>query len=881
MSERVPRFARWVIRFSSWVVPAYRRAGWRRQWIAEVEHRCAGRATARQVGTFALGSLSHALFVRKEEMTMRGWAADLKQSIRALFRNPGFTVLTVATLGVGIGSAAGVFSIVETMLLRPLPMDGADQLVRIFSTNPSRGSDRFSVSHPDYADFMARSDLFSTSSFYMSGSRDLSGEGDPERIRIENVGTMFFQTLASGFVIGRGLSLDDHRADAERAVVLAEPFWARRFGSDSTVVGRAIRLDGVPHTVVGVVRDGESWPTNTQAWIPLQWGASVPEYADARSNHTWQVIARLQPDIRARYASEQVRALASTIYSGEGIDERNAGTEAIVVPLGASDTGGETAGIFGVLGVAVFLVLLIACLNASGLLLTRAWGRARELSLRAALGAGRVRLGAILLGESLILALAGGALGLGLAHWGLLRVVRTLPTGGPDLTRLELNSTVAWAAVGISVVAALLAGLVPAVRVSRVSVSESLKESATHSSQGRGGSLLRRGLVVTELALSLALLVGAGLTVRGFQKQIETDPGFDPSNLLTFTVRLPSARYEDEALTDAYYRDAVDALQRHPSVVSATTTSRLPLGAGGFGLYRSFIFDGAPSPPEGTEFGAAWVEIDADYFPTLGVEPVEGRSFLADDRAGGPLVAIVNQRLARQMSPDASIVGRRIRSFYDENMARTVVGVVTDIQFDGLSREQREALVFVPRGQAPRTSMAFMVRVTDSPAAVAGELRSIMADLDPDVALDAMQSLREAHGADLAGVRFLTLLFATFGAVALVLAVSGVYGLVSYSVSQRTREIGIRMAIGASADSVRSAVLREGLLLAAVGLSVGLLIAYGFSRLLAAALFGIMELDPVTFVGVVAALAGAVVAASWVPAVRATRVDPVEALRSE
>jgi len=812
---------------------------------------------------------------------MRGWVADLKQSIRALLRNPGFTALTVSTLAVGIGSAAGVFSLVETMLLRQLPMEGADRLVRLYSTNPSRGAGRFSVSFPDYADFTARSDLFSGSTLYMAGSRDLSGGGEPERVRIVTVHTQFFQTLASGFVVGRGLSDDDHAVDAERTVVLAEPFWARRFGSDSTVVGRTIRLDGVQHTVVGVVRDGESWPADAQAWIPLLWGNSAPEYADSRSNHTWQVVARLQPDIDARHASEQVRALSARIYSGPEIHEREVGMEAIVLPLNSSDSGGESAGIFGVMGTAVFLVLLIACLNASGLLLTRSWGRARELSLRAALGAGRVRLGAILLGESLILALVGGALGLGLAHVGLRQAVRSLPVGGPDLTGLEVNATVAWAAVGISVVAALLAGLIPAVRASRVSVSESLKEGATHASQGRSGSLLRKGLVVTELALSLALLMGAGLTVRGFQQQIESDPGFDASDMLTFTVRLPAARYGDASLIDAYYREAVDALERHPSVVSATSTSRLPLGAGGFGLFRSFIFDGATAPPEGAEFGAAWVEVDAGYFQTLGVEPLEGRTFASDDRAGGPLVAIVNQRLARQMSPDETIVGRRILSFYDEKAARTVVGVIPDLQFDGLSRDQREALVLVPSAQAPRTAMAFMVRVSDSRAAVAGELRAIMAELDPDVALNAMQSLREAHGADLAGVRFLTILFATFGAVAFVLAVSGVYGLVSYSVSQRTQEIGIRMAMGASATAVRAGVLREGVVLAVVGLSAGSLIAYGFSRVLAAVFFGLMELDPVFFAGVVLALGCAVVVASWVPAVVATRVDPVEALRSE
>jgi predicted permease len=379
----------------------------------------------------------------------------------------------------------------------------------------------------------------------------------------------------------------------------------------------------------------------------------------------------------------------------------------------------------------------------------------------------------------------------------------------------------------------------------------------------------------------LALLVSAGLTIRGFQRLIGADPGFDPSNILTFTVRLPTARYGEEALVEAYYRDALTALERHPGVVAATSTSRLPLGAGGFGLTRSFVLDGAPPPPEGDAYAAAWVEVDPEYFRTLAIQPVVGRGFRQDDRADAPLVAIVNQRLARQMSPDESIVGRRVRADFDEDLPRTVVGVVGDLQFRSMVRGSREALVLVPRSQAVRRSMAFMVRTQGEPTALIPEFRQVMAGVDADVALDAMRSLRDAHSADLAGVRFLTALFTTFGVLALLLAVSGVYGLVSYSVSQRTQEIGIRMAMGASSTSVRRQVLAEAATLAAIGLATGVAIAYGFSRLLTAAFFGLAEMEIATFAAVALLLGGSVVAASWVPAMRATRVDPVEALRSE
>ena len=881
MSERVPRVARWILACAGLLVPGYRREAWRRQWIAELEHRYASGGEGRPVVRFAFGSLAHALYLRREEMTMRGWWGDLTQSVRALARTPGFTLLTVATLAVGIGTTVGVFSIVEAVMLRPLPMEGGERLVRIFSTNVSRGSDRFSVSYPDYVDFAARTDLFESSSLYVARAGDLSGAGNPERVRITAVSGEYFQTLRSAFLLGRAFSADDQRSSAEATVVLAESFWERRFASDSTVLGRAIKLDGVPHVVVGVLRDAQGWPAATQVWTPLQWGSSVPDYAGERSNHGWQVVARLRPDVGVRHASEQIGSLARRIYGAPGIIEQEVGTGAIVVAMSSSESGAERAAIFGVMGVAVLLVLLIACLNASGLLLTRAWGRARELSLRAALGASRIRLAAIVLTESLLLALGGGVVGLGLAHLALRQVVRSLPVTGPDLMRIELNGSVAGVALLISVAASVLAGLIPAVRASRSSVAESLKEGGAHASQGRAGSHLRRSLVVAEVALSLALLVSAGLSVRAFQRQVGTDPGFDPSNLLSFTVQLPAARYGEPALVEEFYDDAVTALQRGPGVLAATSTSRLPLGAGGYGLFRSFILEGAAPPPEGSDFGASWVEVDADYFRTMGIVPLEGRGFTRSDRSDAPPVAIVSRSLSRQMSPDGSIVGRQMRTLYDEILPRTVVGVIDDIQFRSLTSGRDEALVLVPRSQAARASMGFLVRTVGDPSSVMSEVRRVMAGLDSDIALDAMQSLRDAHGAELVGVRFLTVLFSTFGALALLLAVSGVYGLVSYSVAHRSQEIGIRMAMGASASAVRMSVLREGAMLAAIGLAIGVVIAYGFSRLLAAAVFGLMEIDPVTFLGVSLLLGMSVLAASWIPAVRATRIDPAKALQSD
>jgi predicted permease len=783
----------------------------------------------------------------------------------------------VATLGVGIGVALTVFGMAEAVLLRPLPVPEGDRLVQLYSSNPSKGFDRFSVSYPDFEDLAKRTDLFESASFWWNRQVDLSGADDPERVVVSEVQRGFFETLRSRALLGRLLVDDDQRPGASGTVVLSAEFWRRRFGSDSSVVGRTIRLDGLPYTVVGVIADGQEWPGSSQVWVPLRLGDGPPP-APSRTNHTWQVVARLAPGVTVPVASARVRELARAIYA-QPEDARDAGTEALVVPLRPF---GEERGpqLFTVLGAAVFFVLLIASLNQSGLLLTHALGRARELSLRSALGAGRTRIVSLLLGESLVLAAIGGVIGLALAMVVAPRLLSLAPAEIRDMVHLQLNTAMVTAALLVVVLASVLAGLLPALRGSRPAVAEALKEGGTQSSQGRAGRRIRRVLVVAELTLAVVLLAAAGLTIRSFRTQLSADPGFRADHLLAFSVRLPAARYGDAAARTDFYERARRRLAAIPGVQSVAATSRIPVGGPGLSLYRVFLFEGRPEPPAGPEYGASWIEVSPQFFATLGVTPLRGRTFTAEDRAGSVPVMILNATLAREMAEEGNLLGRRIRSWRDENVLREVVGVVPDIQLAGIAGRP-EPTVFVPAAQSVRSSLAFLVRTVPEPLTLASEVRSAMREIDPDVALHRLETLDETHRADLAPVRFIMTLFATFGAIALLLALSGVYGLMALSVSQRTQEIGIRMAMGASVGSVRRRVLGEAATLTAVGLGIGLLLALAFSRVLSFALFGLGWFDPRTLAATAALLAGTALLAAWLPARRATRISAIDALRVE
>jgi predicted permease len=872
----LPWAVRAILALAGRLVPAGRRHTWRSQWLGDLEH--ARRAGGRP-SSVALGAFAHAFYLRREEGMMRGFLGDVRQSVRSLARRPGFSVLTVLTLAVGIGTATAMYSLAEVMLFRTLPIPGSEGLVRIHATLPARGWTQSSVSYPDFVDYSARTDLFTSASFYADAERDLSGVGDPQRLLVARVHRGFFETVGATTVIGRSLDDGDQRPGADPTVVLSEALWRSRFGGGSDVLGATVRLDGVPHTVVGVVRSGHEVPVMSQAWIPLQFGDVPPAWADDRSNHSWQAIARLAPGVGVESASEQLRTMARAQYV-DARDERDRGMEAEVSPLRAGKVNSAEQNIFLLMGMAVSFVLLIASLNASGLIMTHLSARSRELSLRTALGAGRGRIVGQLLMESVTLAAAAGVVGTVMAVVGVRGLVRFGPPEMATLLDVQVNGAVLAGAVGISLLASLLAGLAPAMRASKASPAEAMKEGSAQVGTGRSSQRLRNGLVIAEVAVSVMLLTGAGLTIRSFQAQFNADPGFEPEGIVSFTTRIPATRYADDAQVRGFFAETVRRLESVPGVGAASAASLLPLGVSSMNLNRAFVFEGASPPPQGVEYSARWVEIDENYLPVLGVGPDRGRAITRDDRDGTEPVVLINQAMASRLDDGSELLGRRIRAHHDEQLPRTIVGIVPDLQLDGI-RGPPQPAVFVPASQSPSRSMVVFVRTSMDLAAILPGIRGAMSGLDRDVALEGIRTLSDSHRMGLGGIRFIMSLFGAFGFMALVIAVSGIYGQVAYSVSQRTREIGIRMAVGATAAGVQGSIVREGARLAGIGIVVGSGMALGFAKLMSSALFGLSWLDAPTFLTVIGTLAASALVASWVPARRASNIDPLAALKAE
>lgn len=799
---------------------------------------------------------------------------DLKYAFRALSRRPTFALVAAATLALGIATTTGIYSLVDGIVFSPLPYPDSRELVA-----PTAVIDGLpvSVSHPEFLLWRAEPDLFEATAAYTGTSRDLSsGEGDPERLEALAVSADYFRVFRAEPVAGRFVREDDYAQESFRVVVLGEGFWRRRFGGEPGIVGSDIRLSGRSYRVIGIVDEETVAPASPDIWLPMWFGDPPPDWLDDWDNYFLQVVARLAPGVGVATADTRIRAIADRLRTDMPKLRSQAG--GAVISLRERIVGPELrTGLFVLLG-AVSLVLLIACVNVANLLLARGAERDREVSVRRALGASRGDLARQVLMESLLVAALGGFLGIVGAEALTRAIVSQLPASIPRLADVGTDLRVLLFATGASVSTAFLFGILPALQLGRGDLTDSLHESSRGATGGRRVRFTRSALVVAEVAFSLVLLVGAGLMLGSLGTLLERDAGLDLEHTLAAQVRLPSARYETDAEVERFYLEVTESLRALPGVEAAAAAMTAPLVGGG--LYRVHVEEGAAEPPEGPDFAAQWNVVTPGFFRAVGIPVRAGRGLEPTDTEETEPVIIVSESFARKMFPGEDPLGRRIRSWRDENLLRRIVGVVGDVRMGGMAEEVQD-LVYVSASQSGISPAALLVRTEGDPFALAAAVRDVVWEQDPELPVANLASLRELAERSVDRFAVVGNLLSVFALIALGLAATGLYGVMSWAVAQRGREYGIRLALGARGADVVRTVIAGALRLVGVGMGVGLVLALGLTRVLEGSLSGVVGLDPVAFVAVSATILLVSVAASLVPALRATRVDPVDSLRGE
>ena len=802
---------------------------------------------------------------------------DLRYGIRLLGRSPGFTAAAVIALGLGIGANTAIFSVVNTVMLRPLPYNDPGRLVVPATVFLRHNTDRGSSSYPDFLDWKSQTQLFDSVAAYRTLTLDVTGGEEPERLLAAQVSEDYFRVIGTPPLLGRTFLPEENLPGAGRVVVLSYGLWMRRFGGDPKAIGAQIEVAGLPFTVVGVMGKDSMWPSEVDAWGPLGLGPNPPQWAMRRDNHVWQAIARLRPGVTVEQAQAVLTVMARQV---EREAANRAGTSWKLHPLSRWIVGSQMRETLIVVLGAVGFVLLIACVNVANLMLARGAARQREVAIRAALGAGWSRLVRQFLTESVLLSLAGGLAGLLLGSWGVRGLAHFAPAEIPRLGEVKLDSMVLGFTLGLSLVTALAFGLLPALQAARSDPVESFRDGGRTASGGVRGGRLRSLLVVWELALTIMLLVGAGLLIRSFVGLQSVNPGFRAQKLITMRVALPGARYSSRPQVATAFDQMTEGLRRIPGVVSSAAVSALPAGGGGNYLGRVFLTEGQPEPPAGKDTFAQWNVVQPGYFQTMGIRLIEGRDFTDRDVAGSTPVIMITQGMAQQMFPNQSPLGRRIRSWRDENLYREIVGVVGEVRYFSLS-DPAPKLVYVPHRQNAWDTMILTARTQGDPRGLLQSLRGEIRSKDKKLAVAEVKTMDEVLETALARPRFSMFLLTVFAGVALVLAAVGIYGVMSYAVTQRRHEIGIRMALGAQAADVLRSVMGQGMVITALGVLGGLAGAAVLTRVMAGLLFGVTARDPVTFLAVSVFLAVVAMLACYLPARRAMKTDPVVALRYE
>ena len=794
---------------------------------------------------------------------------DTRYALRQLIKSPGFAIVAILTLAVGIGGTSAMFSVINGVLLRPLPYPESDRLVRINEMLPRFG--RFAVAPASFLDWRQQSSTFERMIAYNSGAgATLTDASSAERLTSASVSWDVFETLRVQPMLGRGFRQDEDLPGRARVVVLSHGLWERRFAGDPTILGRSITLNGEPTTVVGVMPADFYFPSRqTELWLPV---ALNPANA-SRGGHFLGVIARLKPGITIEQAGTEMKTIAERLSAQ--YPEAGSNESAEVIGLHQQVIGNVESALFTLMA-AVAVVVLIACANVANLLLVRASVRAREIAIRTALGAARRRLVRQMLAESLVLSCAGGALGTLLAYYAI-APIRTLSAGSiPRVAEVSIDTNVLLFAAALSLATGLLFGIAPAWQAARSGVSDVLKEGG-RSSGGRLSGWVRSSLLVIEVALSIVLLVGATLLLRSFARVTSVDPGFQADRVLSFRVALPNISYRDRQHRAAFFDALLARLDEHPQITAAGMTQTLPMRGD---YYLSFVVRGRPTAKPGEELSASYRVISPGYFQALGVPLLRGRAFTTRDVDKAPLVAIVDEKFVDQHFPGQDPIGQAIDIGNGNEGFHEIVGVTGNVRYAGLASDPAPTM-YVPFGQDAFSAMTVVLRTPGDPAHLSTAARQAVREIDPALPAFGITPLREIVGDSVAERRFSMLLLGAFAIVAVFLAAVGLYGVVAYSVSQRTQEIGLRMAIGAQARDVLTMILGGGMRLAAIGVAIGLAGALALSRLLRTLLFGVQPMDPASYLLTAAILTIVAALACYLPARRATRVDPIVALRNE
>ena len=810
---------------------------------------------------------------------------DFKHGLRVLLKNPGFTSAAIIVLALGIGANTAIFSVVNAVLLRPLPFRDPARLVQIWHVPPPKsfpGMTEFAVSATNFIDWQQQNDVFDKMAIYTGSSLNLTGREQPEALQGAAVSADFFSTLQVQPMLGRTFTPDQDQQGHNHAVILTYGLWKSRFAANPEIVGQPVNLDGQPYLVTGVMGPKFRFPGWAQYWTPMGW---TDKERAVRGEHHYMVVARLKGNTPIRQAQVEMNAISTRL--AEQYPEDDKGWGAVVIPLREQIVSDVRPALLVLLG-AVAFVLLIACANVANLVLAKTFGRRKEIAIRVALGASAGRVVQQILAETLLLSLVGGALGLLLARFGMALTLKFLSDNLPKSTEVTLDASVLTFTVFISLVTGVIAGLLPAIRMTKTNVNDALKQGLGKTDSDSGGRRTRSILVVSEVALSLILLVGAGLMIRSLWVLSTLDAGFDPHGVLTMTVVVPQNKYSRPLDEIAFFDGVLSKVRALPGVVSAGLIDDLPLN--GEGSHQPVAIEGAPVQAMSDQPEVDTRYITPGYLSTMRIPLRSGRDLSTADGPDRPSVALISEAMAKRFWPNQDPIGRHLTMTFSPDKVREIVGIVGDVKLEGMDTAASSATVYLPARQPSFGSsfgewhpfpMQLTVRTQSQPASLVSAVTAAIHSIDRDQPVTDIMTMDDVVDTSLSQRRFSMLLLAAFAVLALLLAAVGIYSVLAFAVRRRVREIGIRVALGAEMKDILRLVITEGMKPALIGLLLGAAGALALGRIIASFIYGIAAYDPLTFAAVAALLTAVALLATIIPAYRAARIEPTRALREE